>query len=83
MPKLPKTKKPTVGFPARFFWKGQNSRKVLSDNNLQTQKPPKHVKARNKMLFSWRERAILLPKRRKNGPFLLSVRFLRRGQGRF
>jgi hypothetical protein len=41
MSQLPKIKKPTVGFSARFFLEPSETRKMLPDNNLQTKKTTK------------------------------------------
>jgi hypothetical protein len=41
MPRLPKNKKPTVGFSARFFLERSILRKIQTDKDLQTQKTTK------------------------------------------
>jgi hypothetical protein len=41
LPDPSKTKKPTVGFQARFFWEGFEPCKFLAINGLQAKKSPK------------------------------------------
>jgi hypothetical protein len=45
-----------------------------------SKKPSKHGKVQNNQFFLWRKTLVFLPKRPKNRPFLLSVRFLKLAQ---
>jgi len=79
MSQLPKIKKPTVGFLARFILEPSRIRKRLPDNDLQMKKTPKREKVQSKMLFFHAQPPVFLPKRLKKALFLLSVRFLSEG----
>jgi hypothetical protein len=44
-----KSKKPTVGFQARFFWEGSDRRLWLAGNGLREKKSRKSEKPRKKV----------------------------------
>jgi hypothetical protein len=70
MPQLPKGRKPTVGFLARFFSEGSFRWKILPVKGLQNRKPRKSEKTPAKMSFSLAGTPVFLLNSLISGPFL-------------
>jgi len=67
------TKKPTVGFPARFILEGPGRREWLGGNGLRLKKYQKTVKTQKKVSFCWARTPVFLPNSPKKRPFFLSI----------
>jgi len=67
------TKKPTVGFSARFFLEGPDRRLWLMNKDLRRKKPQKIGKARKKVSFSFARIPVFLQNSPKKGRFFLST----------
>ncbi|HEY3861790.1 MAG TPA: hypothetical protein VGO59_07875 [Verrucomicrobiae bacterium] len=63
MTETPKTKKPTVGFSARFFWATRARRTLLAGNGLQHGNSSKNGKTFAKAAFSFGQNPDFLQKR--------------------
>jgi len=66
------TKKPTVGFQARFFWEGLEGRIRMRRNGLKRKKSQKTEKTQKKVSFCMARTPVFLQNGPKKGPFFLS-----------
>jgi hypothetical protein len=77
MTQLPKNKKPTEGFQARFFGEAQILWKILTCNNLRNEKALKSWKNAKKSVFLMAQNACFAAKTPKKRPFFAVSTFFK------